>query len=282
MQAFFQKQYVAASRQLLLIFYGIIYCVVLQAQSTKAPPLQNWGIRAGWTQTLLSDQHASPLLYQADAMNIGGIYQRQGDAFFEIALTLQVGTNQAQRHGQRIVLIEDTPDIYGEIETFELEANPFLSMLVGDLRIKTLWSLNQYHALGVSFNARHILTGVGADTWHYTQLDIAPEYSITYTIGNLEARASGSLPLLAAVVRPNYAYDPSLPNTLNYWWGYVKTGTSITSVHQLLNPRASASLLWHFKNGRDVGVSYAAAWTSFPDPRPVRVFENSIDLIYFF
>lgn len=281
MQLFFRKLCDYKRRTALLLFLGILF-PNLYAQSQENTPTHNWGIKAGWTQSLISDQHSSPLLYQADAMNIGGIYQRQDHSLFEVLLTMQIGTNQAQRHGQRSVFIDETPDIYGEVESYELKANPLLSLMIADLKIRTLWPINDYHALGVSFNARHILTGIGADTWHYTQLDIAPEYRVTYSIANLETHASFSLPILAGVVRPNYAYDPSLPNTLNYWWGYVKTGSSITSVHQLLNPRTSAGLMWHFDNGRDLGVNYFAAWTSFPNPRPLRMFENGIDVIYFF
>ncbi|MEN0047375.1 MAG: hypothetical protein AAF806_09985, partial [Bacteroidota bacterium] len=229
-QLSFRKLFVEYSKFIKLLLILFLFSNVLSGQSSeKEGSLNHWGIKAGWTQSLISDQHSSPLLYQADAMNIGGIYQRRANSFLEISLVMQIGTNQAQRHGQRTVFIDETPDIYGEVESFELQANPFLSLMVGDLRVKTLWSINEHHALGFSFNARHILTGIGADTWHYTQLDIAPEYRVQYSIANLEANASFSLPLLAGVVRPNYAYDPSLPNTLNYWWGYVKTGSSITS-----------------------------------------------------
>lgn len=257
---------------------GLAFPILAQTDDAS----HHFGLRAGWTESHLYDEHASPLLYQSDMVNVSGLYQHRGDAFFELSLTLKLGTNQSRRFRQRTATLDDRPDINGQIETYEIKANPFLSMLDGQLGLRMLWPIGGYHHLGASINSRYILTGMGADTWQYAQLDVAPEYQFTYPVLGGDVEASFSLPLLAGVVRPNYAFDPSLPDETNYFKGYLRTGTAVTSPHQLINPRARIGYLWHFNNGKSLGASYFASWMSYPDPRPVRMFENGVEATYFF
>lgn len=240
------------------------------------------GLKAGWTQAFIADQHSSPLLYQVNTMNFGALYQQQSNHLFEIGLLLNIGTSQAQNIGKRVGTLADAPDIYGESESYEVEANPFLSFLGGDLSIKMLWPLNDRHHLGLSTNLRYMKSGIGLDDWHYTQLDLSPEYAFAIPLFAGQLTASFSLPVLAGIVRPNYSLDPSLPNLTNYYRGYLRTGSSITSLHQLINPRLGVGYTWSFNNNRDIGIQYSAKWISYPDPRPVRIFEQGVDLVYFF
>ena len=213
-----------------------LYWIIGSIYAQQASP-SHFGLKAGWTQAFIGDQHTSPLLYHANMMNIGAIYQRQGPFFLEVALTVKIGNNQAQRFGKRTFNYENTPDIYGEIEIDEIPANPFLSILAGAFHVKTLWALNDQHQFGVSLNAKHIYTGMSLDDWHYTQLDLAPEYQFSYRLFDGDIQASLSLPILAGVVRPNYAFDPSLQDLTSYYRGYVRTGSDIVSLNKLINPR---------------------------------------------
>jgi len=265
---------------LLPLFFITINGVSAQQEADSVPA--RWGLKAGWTESHIYDRHTSPLLYQADVMNIGGLYQRDGAFLFEVALTVSIGYNRPQRLGKREAEITETPDIYGQQDSYTITAYPFLSMASGQLNVRALWSLDHRHRLGVSINARHIYTGMAIDDWHYTQVDLSPEYAFSYGILDGDVEASFSVPLLAGVVRPNYAFDPSLPGLTSYYRGYLRTSSEITSIHRLFNPRLRAGYTWHFRNGKSLGAHYSAAWTSYPDPRPLRMFENGVDVTYFF
>ena len=199
-----------------------------------------------------------------------------------MALSISIGNNQPRQLGQRTATIEYLPDIYGHVDSDEIKANPFLSMLNGNLRLKMLWPVGNHHHLGASLNTRYTYTAIGIDTWQYGQVDLSPEYLFSYPFLDGEVECSASLPLFAGVMRMNYAFDPSLPDETNYFKGYLRTGTRITSINELINPKIRAGYLWHFPNGRDLGAYYSASWLSYTDPRSVRMFENGIDVVYFF
>ena len=258
-----------------VLFYG-------HAQVTEAPNGKGqFGLVAGYTYGLIGDQHASPLLYQAHALNLGGVYQHRGAPFIEVSLIVAIGTNQPRKLGQRSAILESTPDIYGQVELDEVSVNPFLSKVAGDLRIKALWPIADRHQLGVSLNARHIYTGIAVDDWHFSQVDLAPEYQFTMPSKDGQLELGFSLPLLSGVVRPNYAFDPSLPDLTNYYQGYLRTSSKITSINELFNPRLSVAYGRTLGNGKDLKLQYSAGWTSYPNPRPVRMFENGFSLFYF-
>lgn len=263
---------------ILLFFHLPVFTQVLEVPQHTG----RFGIKSGWTHLLIGDQHASPLLYQANALNIGAIYQRRSNYLMSLSFTLSIGTNQATGFGKRVATVEGTPDIYGKVPDYQIEVNPFLSLLKGDLNFKMLWELADRHQLGASFNIRHLITGIGAGTSYYTQLDLAPEYQYDHPIGKANFQAALSLPLMAAVVRPNFSKDASLPNVTSYWWGYVKTNTKITSIHRLFHPSARLGLVWQKQNGSDLGIHYTSRWMSYPLPRPIRIWEQSIAMSYFF
>ena len=270
-------------KQLLLLI--LLFAGVLLARGQDAGPHARkggFGLQAGWTQTLIGDHHASPLLYHADALHLGATYRRERNVLFESSLTLLVGTNQPNRFGQRTATLTYTPDIYGIADSDDLTVNPFLSFFGGRLQLKWLWKLGGHHHLGLSVNALHITTGLALDTWHYTQADLAPEYLYRRPLWQGDVYFGIGMPLAAAVVRPNYAFDPSLPDETNYYRGYLRTGSRLTSLHELINPRLRVGYCWHFPNGKDLGVQFNLSWMSYPYPRPVRMLENSLGLIFFF
>ncbi|NRA48730.1 MAG: hypothetical protein HRU12_06325 [Phaeodactylibacter sp.] len=257
----------------------LFLCTGLSAQDM---PAGRWGITAGWTESFIHDAHASPLLYQSDVLNVGGLYQRPGPFFFEVALSLSIGNNRPQQLGKRKAEIEEVPDIYGEVETYEIEAYPLLSIFKGDLQVRGLWQLSDGHQLGMSFNTQYTYTGLGIDTWQFAQVSIGPAYQYRYPVwqGNIEA--AFSIPLVGAVVRPNYAFDPSLPDETNYFLGYLRTGTRVATFPKLLNPRLRAGYNWSMGEGKSVGAYYNMEWLSYSYPRPMRSFSHGVDLIYFF
>ena len=263
-----------------LLLVSLLSAVLFSSFAQNAN--SQFGLKAGWTESFIYDEHASPLLYQSDMLNLSGMYHRQGKLYFEIVLNLKIGTNQARSFRQREGSLPDNPNIYGNPEDFELKANPFFSMFQGALHIKILYPVATHHQVGLSINTRYIYTGMGLDTWQYSQLDLAPEYRFVYPVLSGDVQASFSLPLLAVVQRHNYAFDPSLPDVTNYYIGYLRTSTSITSINKLVNPRFQAGYTWHFKDGRSIGAHYFAAWTSFPSPRPLRMFENGVEAFYLF
>ena len=271
-----------ACRSLLLGIFLWCYLPVF-AQVPKERPIQNqFGIKTGWTQMLMADQHASPLLYRAHALNIGAIFQRRSNYLLSLSFTLSIGSNQAKGFGKRTATVEETPDIYGNIPSYQIEVNPFLSLLNGDLRVKMLWAIDEHHQIGASFNARHLITGIGAGTSYYTQLDLSPEYQFHHPLGKADFQAAFSLPVVAAVVRPNFSKDASLPDVTAYWWGYVKTNTKLIALDQLFQPSARLGLVWRRQNGADLGLHYTSRWMSYPLPRPIRIWEQSIAISYFF
>ena len=96
----------------------LLLLVVLPAISLLTTQLhaQNWAISAGWTESYIGDQHTSPLLYQSDALHLGGQYNFSGESRFEIGLQIQIGTNQAQRHRRREGTFYEIPS---SVETLE-------------------------------------------------------------------------------------------------------------------------------------------------------------------
>ena len=264
----------------LLCWIALIICYSnLIGQSLQG----GWGWQSGWTHTLIADQHTSPLLYQANALRLGGSYLRTGQTQLNIGLQFDVGTNQTARFGARTGTISSNPDIYGDQEFYEITANPFFSFLQGRFFVKSSWQLGANHRLGIAFNARHIFTGMGADNWHYTQLDLSPAYQYYRPIGsNGHLSASVQLPLLAFVVRPNYAFDPSQPDLTNYYLGYIRTGSAFTSVHELVNPTVQLGYHWGLDNGARASLQYRFSWTQYPEPRPMKLMENGLVFNYQF
>ncbi|MEM6380163.1 MAG: hypothetical protein AAF705_18360 [Bacteroidota bacterium] len=245
-------------------------------------PENRWGITAGWTEASIGDQHMSPLLYRSDVLNLGGLFQHRGKTFIEISLNVGIGTSQAQNLRRREGVFRETLDIYGEAETYDYVVNPFFSSFNGTLQVKFLWNLNEQHQIGFRANTRYWLAGMAADTWQYAQVDFGPSYQYNYPLFNGTIQTAVDLPLLAFVVRPNYGVDPSLSDETNYFKGFVRTGASWASINEFVNPRIRAGYLYQFQNGKELGAYYHLQWTSFPDPRPVRIFEHGIDLVYFF
>ncbi|MBX2876979.1 MAG: hypothetical protein KTR30_32975 [Saprospiraceae bacterium] len=257
---------------LLLSAYGV-------SGQGQANAMENgWGIQAGWKQLLMADRHVSPLLYRSDALVIGGTYRTGNAPQWEVSLNFQVGTNQAQTLGQRTGILDGPPDIYGEKESFEVKANPFLSLLGGQLRGGLSWPIGDRHRIGTQISLAYMQTGMGLDTWHYTQLDLAPTYSYYYPLGPGQFNLDFSLPVLAMVQRPNYAFDPSLPDEDNYYQAYLKEGTKLASLDQLINPQLQLGYTLPLRNGRRIGVQYQLSWMSYPDPRPVRMLGQGLTL----
>ncbi len=245
----------------------------------EANAMENgWGLEVGWRQLLLADRHASPLLYQADALNIGGMYQGGYAPRWEVSLNAQIGTNQARNLGQRTGILDGPPDIYGEKESFEVKANPFLSFLGGQLIGGLSWPIGTRHRLGAQVSLQYIQTGMGLDTWHYTQLDLSPTYSYYYPLGPGQFKLDFSLPMLAVVQRPTYAFDPSLPDEGNYYKAYLKEGTKFAALDQLINPELQLGYTLHLRNGKRMGLQYQLSWMSYPEPRPVRMLGQGLSL----
>lgn len=267
-----------------LLVLGFLLCTLSPFAQNSYEPAKGgrFGLSTGWMQSLLADQHASPLLYRANTAQVGMIYRYHSNFMFEVALSIAIGSNQSRRFGKRTTTVSDTPDIHGTPSSYEVELNPFLSMLNAELEIKMSWEMGNVHQLGVSFHARHFTTGIGGGTSYYTQLDLAPTYQYAQTLNNKRLYANLSLPLVAALVRPTFSKDAALPDVTSYWWGYVKTNTRFTSIHQLLNPSAQIGLSWSLANGDDIGINYTGRWLSYPLPRPIRLFEHGLALNYLF
>lgn len=240
-----------------------------------------WGIKAGWTEAYISDQHMSPLLYQSDMLDVGGIYQKTEGTYLEIGLQVNVGTNQARQLGKRKGVFKEKVDINGEFESFDFTVNPFLSRFGTQFYIKTLFPVGGQGQLGFSLNFRYDFTGIAGDTWQYAQIDIAPEYQHTLLLPKGELQMAFGLPLLTGLVRPNWGIDPSLSDETNYFKGHVRLGSQITSVHEFFNPRFRVGYGLELNNGKTLMAQYHLTWTSYPEPRPLRMFEHGIGLVYF-
>lgn len=237
-----------------------------------------WGLELGWHQLLLADRHASPLLYQADALDIGGSYRGGYAPRWEISLNAQMGTNQARNLGQRTGILDGPPDIDGDRESFEVKANPFISFLGGQFTGALSWPIGKRHRLGSRLSLQYMQTGMGLDTWHYTQLDLSPTYSYYYPLGPGNLKLDFSLPIIAVVQRPTYAFDPSLPDEGNYYKAYLKEGTKVASLDQFINPQLQLGYTWYRSHGKRIGLHYQLSWMSYPDPRPVRVLGQGLSL----
>ncbi|MEO0341440.1 MAG: hypothetical protein AAF242_19795, partial [Bacteroidota bacterium] len=176
----------------------------------------------------------------------------------------------------------DKPDLYGEEESDVIAVNPFFSRLNVQLSLRGLFQVADNHQFGLAFRSKYIMAGVGGDLLQYAQVDIAPSYQYTYGLFNGQVEVAAELPLLSAVVRPNFALDPSLSDETNYFKGYVRTGSAITSINELINPRVRAGYVHTFRNGKELGAYFNIQWTSYPEPRPIRMLDYGVDVVYFF
>jgi|GEM_PF-1979533 len=263
-----------------IMLLGLLLSGQIVSGQEDANALDNrWRLEVGWQQLLLADRHASPLLYQSDALNLGGIYRGGFTPRWEISLNVQIGTNQAQAVGQRTGVVDGSPDIYGEKESFKVKANPFFSFLGGQLAGGVSWPIGTHQRIGAQISLQYMQTGMGFDTWHYTQLDLSPTYSYYYPLGPGQFRLDFSLPFLAVVQRPTYAFDPSLPDEGNYYKAYLKEGTKLASLDQLINPQLQLGYTFSLRNGKRIGLKYQFSWMSYPDPRPVRMLGQGLSFI---
>ncbi|WP_421949696.1 hypothetical protein [Phaeodactylibacter xiamenensis] len=262
--------------------YTLLVMLAFSGLNAQEPSRGQWGLQAGWTESFLYDAHASPLLYHADVANISGLYRRTGAFYFELALTLSIGTNRPQQLGRRSAEIVEVPDIYGQSETYEIRAYPFISIFRGQLQARGLWEIGGHHQVGFSFHTSYVYTGLGIDTWQFTQVALGPAYQYRYPVWKGGVEAAFSLPVTSLVVRPNYAFDPSLPDETNYYFGYLRTGTQLVAFPKLFNPRFRVGYVLPLEDAKSVGAYYNMEWLSYPDPRPLRVFSHGVDLVYFF
>ncbi|MEL7221562.1 MAG: hypothetical protein AAGJ93_09605, partial [Bacteroidota bacterium] len=101
----------------------LLFCLAFIATSLNSQVNfskdHQWGMTAGWTEAYLADHHFSPLLYQSDVLQVGGIYQRDQQQFFEVSLSVQIGTIQARRLNRRKGTFYETPDLFGEQEAYD-------------------------------------------------------------------------------------------------------------------------------------------------------------------
>ena len=260
-----------------LLFFLNLNSLVAQQQAPEG-----WAIAAGWTEAHLADQHTSPLMYHSDVLTLEGRYSTFGKAFFEVGLQFQVGTNQARRHRKREGTFYEPPSLYDEQDTYDFVVNPFLSRVGGRLFARALWPIGQYSMLGISTQVRYYYAGMAGDTWQFAVADIAPAYQYSRSVHrNGSVQFSASLPLAAIVVRPNWAYDASLPDETNYFKGYLRTGTRFSSLNQLQNPRIRFGYTHQLPNDHALSVDYHLEWLSYSEPRPLRMLEHGLRLSYF-
>ncbi|MEL7423905.1 MAG: hypothetical protein AAFN81_12975 [Bacteroidota bacterium] len=244
-------------------------------------PDKGWTLAAGWSEAQLGDQHSSPLLYQSDVLDLDARYTIPGKTYFEVGLRFQIGTIQAKRHRKRTGTLRETPSLFDETESFDYVANPFLSRFGGSLYTRLLWDIGNYSQLGLMAQVRYDLAGIAGDTWQYAMADIGPSYQYHRSIHPKGAvHFAASLPLAAIVMRPNWTFDPSLPDETNYFKGYLRTGTRFTSLHELQHPRISLGYQYQLPKGKTLGVKYQMQWLSYSEPRPLRIFEHGLQLSY--
>lgn len=241
----------------------------------------HWGITAGWSQAYVLDQHTSPLLYRSDLLNVGSSFQRSGKFLLELAVLLQLGNHQAHRLGKRSGTFNETPDLFGNQDSYDFVVNPTLSRFGGSFHLRVIKEITDHSSLGASINLRYDLAGMSGDTWQFAQVDFAPEYQYQRPISSGQIQARFSLPIVGGVVRPNWAVDPSLPDETNYFKGYLRTGSKMTSLRRLFNPRCQISYQNPLPNGNTLGITYQLAWLTYPDPRPLKMFEQGLQLQYF-
>ncbi len=255
----------------------LVAALMTRAQTTDKA---RFGISAGWQQYIFSDKLTSPLLYEANTLSLDGFLRKKGEKFeFFAGVNLQVGSNQPQQMGARQVSFSGVPDVNGEAEVTEARLNPFISWFSFKGQASLSKAIGNNQALGLAFTGEHVISGMAADDWYYTQVDLAPTYQYRYNIWELSLVGTAKLPLLAWVVRPNYAIDPSLPDTENYWVGFVKTSSQITSIHQLFNPQVDFQILWNRPRKTPIGIGYGLAWRSYSEPRPLRMALNHLKVI---
>lgn len=255
----------------------LLTCVTFSALGQLVPGPQ-FGIYTGWKQYIFLDQLGSPNVYEANAVSLDGYLKKSGKLDFELLANLQLGNNQPQQIGVRKVIFEGVPDFNGDPEIVEARLNPFVSWfsfrVSGDLSKK----IRPSQHLGISLTGEHLISGIAADDWYYTQIDLAPTYQYSYEIWQFALTGKFKLPLLAWVVRPNYAIDPSLPDTENYWVGFVKTSSAFTSLNRLVNPQLAFELMWNRPGKASIGVTYEFAWRSYTHPRALRMATNELQL----
>lgn len=265
-----------------LSLFALLCILHFQELPAQEHAPEGWAIAAGWTEAHIGDQHSSPLLYHSDALTLEGRYSSFGRAYFEVGLQFQIGTNQASRHRKRKGTFYETPNLYTPQESYDFVVNPFLSRVGGRFFARALWPLGQYSMLGLSTQIRYDMAGMAGDTWQFAVADIAPTYQYARSVhAKGSVQFSASLPLVALVVRPNWAYDASLPDETNYFKGYLRTGMRFASLDQLQNPRIRLGYTHQLPKEHALSIDYQLEWLSYREPRPLRMLEHGLRLSYF-
>lgn len=270
-------------RQVCIIIVGLCLPALLWGQ---APPETRWQVGLGYTRFKTLDLQHSPLVYSADAGALSVHFSRHFDqASWELGLSLAVGSQQARRFGQRSAYVIDPADIYGERDSFLYVLNPGFSFARASLHGGRYWVLPvDAFRLELGFRAEDVFqfAGLGADSWYFNQLTIAPALRADRALGPGILEAQASMSVLAYTIGLPYVLDPSSPNYPNPWL-FIQAGSQI----QTLNTFKQARMRLDYRipiGGHQIGLAYQWDWFQHQAhmDRPLSAYGHSFQFTYSF
>ncbi|MEO1449902.1 MAG: hypothetical protein AAFV07_10260 [Bacteroidota bacterium] len=266
----------------------ILWGIMLIPLSLLAQPRVDtrWQIGLGYTQFKTLDLQHSPLMYRAHAGQLSAQFARHHEkGSWQLGLTLAAGGQQAQRFGQRTAYVYDPYDIYGERDSVQYVLNPAFSFGRASLHFARFWRLPVDKVqLEVGFRVEDVFhyAGLGAATWFFNQLTLAPAVKGMYPVGPGRVEAEISSSLIAYTLGLPYVLDPSTPNYPNPW-SYVETGSHLGTVTSFR--QAQMKLAYSIPLGsHEVGLGYRLDWLqSQPkDYQPLSAYGHTIQFTYNF
>lgn len=269
-------------KKIMLLVFLITLFSHAKGQGLQNTSNHQWTIGLGYQNARTFDRNISPLIYSSNNGVLSSSFLKNKlDTQWTLGLTLSAGSNQSKRHGKRTAVIHDPDPLVGESEETIYEINPALSYVDLELSYGFQWKLDNSF-VGFEAYDRLLYGALGADTWFFNQLSVAPSYRRTvYSNSPVELTIEGSLPVFSYLLRQPYTLDPSLPEE-SYFKAYLSTGSSVATINQFQQVNLGSTLTYELKNGKNLGVSWQFMWMNYnniPD-RQLRSYSNSINITY--
>ncbi len=234
------------------------------------------------------DKNTSPLIYIANAGTLEGAFEKQKNGkHWDIGLGLAIGSNQSKEFGKREAIAYDHYTINGTRDSSVYKINPGLSFLQASFQYSRMWKLKKAQRdidLGARLYNQFTYTAIGADTWFLNQLSIMPVAKTKiYEYYKASLNAEVAIPVFSHMVKPPYAYDPSLPEN-SYFKAYLKTGASFMSINKFQQLRLRLNLRYQLNEKKALEVSYRFYWMNISNinKENFKAYSNTIAAVYKF
>lgn len=261
----------------ILISTGFLFIFLACAQAQPDTWGRNsLGISAGWQQLKFLDEHASPLLYKANATPLIGLnYTHRGTrSYFSIKASGGAGSANPGRFGSR-----DYMTRWSEKDSFQYQISSLF--VLAELEATYFKKLNPSSAgtlnywLGGTISERaYYADEVANMPWMINAAEFSPGFKIDYQprsrhLFSVKIDLAG----VAFLTRNVYGLFAK-SNKENNVVSYLKQGTRFTSLHQYQKVRFELNYTAQVSRRIALGATYGLKWLHYSYPKPLHAVDN--------